>query len=367
MSNSGVYEDEIESLPDNESQSDNESLYIDSPSDGYFAPRYHPQETFVENSSIWAESDDKAREAAQERSREVETSTASRTSPRASLRSPVWATESTPLLDAGPAPPDYAAATAGRRTDQNVASSGRSQSSVADVVSSIADRLSGLSGEREPREVLQHTPQPARRRSARHPSRSTRVSRTSYGSIDSGEIDLGDAADPADSPHLSYEEREWPFGERHNPFGSGLPFINGNNAFGQNFPFRNNYAPFNFMRQPQQMGDQLPATAQEEQQHGDQTPLPRWRNDTKKPRRRFLRRCCRPFVTISVLLAITLLFMALLMYHLANNSSEVHVPEDHGDDGSHGNDGSTPKGRPNTASRAYGLTHPLACLSRRKC
>ena len=93
--------------------SDDESLIdVDSPADGYFVRRDLPQETFVENPVRVSE--DKAREAAEER--QLPRSVPSTAQPQsvAASRQPVGFDESAPLLDAGPAPPDYYQATGGR-------------------------------------------------------------------------------------------------------------------------------------------------------------------------------------------------------------------------------------------------------------
>ena len=122
MANSGLYdsdfEDDVRSMYNaNDVDSDSGSLLdVDSPADGYFEPRSHPQETFVQNPTT-AEQAAKAIEAAQEHSPapDAPAGRAPSSSPPTS-RSPVWAADGqAPLLDAGPAPPDYAAATAGRR------------------------------------------------------------------------------------------------------------------------------------------------------------------------------------------------------------------------------------------------------------
>lgn len=121
MANSGIYEEDY--------ASDHDSLYADadSPADGYFTQRPFPASQFVENSSITAEADAKAREAAESRASSSEAQpqpSSQRTSPTFATRSPVWAQpdEQTPLLDAGPAPPDYAAATAHRRGESSSSS-----------------------------------------------------------------------------------------------------------------------------------------------------------------------------------------------------------------------------------------------------
>lgn len=132
MSNTGLYFDS-ESENENETRSryndsDEESLVdVDSPADGYFERREHPQTTYMPNPATRPRSEeDKAREAAAERSgtrQEEQARSPARERERPPShgdqpRSPVWtANENTPLLDAGPAgpPPDYAAATADRR------------------------------------------------------------------------------------------------------------------------------------------------------------------------------------------------------------------------------------------------------------
>nr|POE88406.1 hypothetical protein CFP56_11634 [Quercus suber] len=119
---------ETETLPDqdrdlldtdNTADEDEALEFADSPADGYFTSRDHPQHTFVHRSAVQAESDRKAREAAQSQAE----SHARRTMPpRATSAGPVDsppfqnpALSNAPILDAGPAPPDYAAATAHRQ------------------------------------------------------------------------------------------------------------------------------------------------------------------------------------------------------------------------------------------------------------
>ncbi|KAK5132591.1 hypothetical protein LTR08_008790 [Meristemomyces frigidus] len=129
MANSGIYESDYDSHSEAEehaeASSDTASLYADadadSPSDGYFAQRAHPQHTFVaQQAPAQPDAEAKAREAAAERSQRSSSSTSSppsqnlEASSTSSTPSPVWPRESTPLLDAGPPPPDYAAAIAHR-------------------------------------------------------------------------------------------------------------------------------------------------------------------------------------------------------------------------------------------------------------
>nr|OQO22472.1 hypothetical protein B0A51_10104 [Rachicladosporium sp. CCFEE 5018] len=192
MANSGIYEEDY--------ASDHDSLYSEnnSPSDGYFEQRAFPSENFVENSSVTAESDAKAREAAESRSGDAQPgpqSPSARSSPTSPTRTPQWprSTEQTPLLDAGPAPPDYAAATAHRRAGSE-GSDGSSPSSP--------------------------------------------IRPQSYGSISS----QSEAA-----PHDHEQDRQWPFGARSNPLTSpNFPFgPAGDPRDSPNFPFGPNGDPRN--------------------------------------------------------------------------------------------------------------------------
>ena len=132
MSNTAIYDSDSEPEGSRYDDSDEESLVdVDSPADGYFERREHPQTTYVPNPSTQPQQpseEDKAREAAAERREQRQRQEASASagerererppSHHSQPRSPVWAVdENTPLLDAGPAgpPPDYAAATADRR------------------------------------------------------------------------------------------------------------------------------------------------------------------------------------------------------------------------------------------------------------
>lgn len=192
MANSGIYEEDFLS------DSDHDSLYsdADSPSDGYFTQRPFPESQFVENSTITAEADAKAREAAASRAPSSQAQPSSQNvSPASPTRSPIWenADEHTPLLDAGPAPPDYAAATAHRRAGSQFSEDSADQ--------------------------------------AQSPPRS-------YGSIaspTSGNARLDHQGDDRQRPFSSrgnpFESPDFPFGPRGNPFTQpGFPF-------GQNSPF----------------------------------------------------------------------------------------------------------------------------------
>ena len=113
MANTAAFEDSDVDERRSAYDSDDESLIdVDSPADGYFAHRDHPRETFVQNPL--RESQEKAQEAARERqaSRSVPATVESQSA--TASRPSVDFDESAPLLDAGPAPPDYYQATAGR-------------------------------------------------------------------------------------------------------------------------------------------------------------------------------------------------------------------------------------------------------------
>ena len=105
------------------SDSDGESIDVDSPSDGYFNRRAHPQVIFAQNPANIPEAKDKAEEAAGQHTSGLVNDPISRiSSPAASVRSHTLSVDSshlhTVVSDAGPAPPDYAAATAGRSAAQ---------------------------------------------------------------------------------------------------------------------------------------------------------------------------------------------------------------------------------------------------------
>ncbi|OQO00861.1 hypothetical protein B0A48_13548 [Cryoendolithus antarcticus] len=261
MANSGRYEDDY--------ASDHDSLYSEnnSPSDGYFEQRAFPSENFVENSSVTAESDAKAREAAESRSGESEPgpqSPSSRSSPVSPTRTPQWPrpTEQTPLLDAGPAPPDYAAATAHRRAGSE-----------------------GSDGST--------------------PSSPTRPQ--SYGSISS---------QPETAPHDHEQDRQWPFVARGNPLTSpnfpfgptGDPRNNPNFPFGPNgdprnspdFPFGSrgrpgapNATPFFPSGQPQSMSSEPPRYSDEtDAEHGELRNRRGRRQERRRTWRRRLSKIC---------------------------------------------------------------------------
>lgn len=183
MSNTGLYESDSEPEGTRYGDSDEESLVdVDSPADGYFERREHPQTTFIPHPATQSSrsEEDKAREAAAERrghqqhagtsGRPEGTERQSPPSHHSQPRSPVWtADENTPLLDAGPAgpPPDYAAATADRRHRRE--GSGGSYGSLSDSAFSADHPLvrnglmseQGVFGHRSEPQSMRDTPAPS--------------------------------------------------------------------------------------------------------------------------------------------------------------------------------------------------------------
>ncbi|KAF2160469.1 hypothetical protein M409DRAFT_70435 [Zasmidium cellare ATCC 36951] len=118
MADTGIYEEDYDS--DSSAlgvDSDVESNFADSPADGYFSERPHPRETFVENSSISAAADAKARERAEERL----------SLPSSPTRSVEWAEAETPSANQEDAPPDYESAISSRPSTQSHQPFGQSQ------------------------------------------------------------------------------------------------------------------------------------------------------------------------------------------------------------------------------------------------
>ena len=283
MANSGIYEDEFDLDPG----SDHESPYdADSPSDGYFTNREHPQETFVENSSVQAESEAKAREAAEESQASSAAATRStRTSPTASpvsaSRTPVWADESAPILDAGPPPPDYAAATA-------------------------------------------HRPPTASTREVAQPRSSSPNSIPSYGSITP-------PGQSVNMPPAESAQAQWPFGQNGNPFTH------------PNFPFGAMGGPFGVNRAPQHMRDGSDGDSSTDEESGL---MGRRRSKPGKSRRygkpgkggrgRDRRRWrCKPMAFVNVCLAIVVVALICFVGYTTRDSS-------HGADSHHPNTPTSP-------------------------
>ncbi|KAK0249196.1 hypothetical protein B0A54_09392 [Friedmanniomyces endolithicus] len=320
MSGSGIYEDEFEG-------SDHESLYADSPSDGYFTQREIPNETFVEQSSVQAESEAKAREAAENQSASSVAVPPSHSSPCSSIRSPVWSDEYTSLRDAGPAPPDYAAATADR--DRGPAPDGQTRS-----VQTTADGNS-----RPP---------------------------TSYGTIDRGgsgdgrpsqssgrERPLGQRNHPSD-PNFPFGPSGSPFGASGSPFGaSGSPFGASGSPFGASgspfgpggSPFGPSGSPFGVTGQPQSMQD----SQDQHEWAGEQLGL-LGRTRRSKGWRPRSGRWCRLATLASIALGLVVLVLVVIYAIVARGASREDTPVPRkGDDGNISPNGTEP--RP-------GLEHP---------
>ncbi|KAK0272912.1 hypothetical protein LTR35_012582 [Friedmanniomyces endolithicus] len=223
MSGSGIYEDEFE-------ESDHESLYADSPSDGYFTQRDIPTETFVEQSSVQAESEAKARVAAENQSASSGAAPPSHTSPGSSFRSPVWSDEYTSLRDAGPAPPDYAAATADRNRGPALGGQARSVQTTATVNSRPPTSYGTIDRRRSGDGILSQSPERER--------------------------PLGQWNNPS-GPNIPFGPSGSPFGASGSPFGTrGSPFGPRENPFGPGgSPFGPSGSPFGLAGQPQSMRD----------------------------------------------------------------------------------------------------------------
>ena len=306
MSGSGIYEDDFEG-------SDHESLYADSPSDGYFTQRDIPNQTFVEQSSVQAESEAKAREAAENQSASSIAAPPSHTSPGSSIRSPVWTDEYTSLRDAGPAPPDYAAATADR--NRGLAPEGQ--------IPSVQTTADG---------------------NLRSP--------TSYGTIDRGR--------PSDGILSQGPERERSLGQRNNlsgpnfPFGpSGSPFGASESPFGASgspfgvsgSPFGRSGSPFGVAGPPQSMRD----SQDQDDRAGEQLGL-LGRTQRSKGWRQRSGRWCRLATLASVALGLAVLALVLLLATVARGASRVSTPAPRkGDDGNIS---------PNRTEPRPGLEHP---------
>ncbi|KAK3073737.1 hypothetical protein LTR53_004434 [Teratosphaeriaceae sp. CCFEE 6253] len=285
MASSGIHEEDFDG-------SDHESLYADSPTDGYFTQREHPTETFVEQSSVQAESEAKAREAAEDRDRAAPQAATppSQRSPTSSTRSPIWADESTPLLDAGPAPPDYATATAGRRQSASLAE--RPASAQESASTPLFQPSNYGSIDRSTRTTGSRT----------HRTRSTRSSRSSTST----------------DRHV---DREWPFGSRNNPFGANFPYGANGSPFGANFPFGPN-GPFGAGGPPQSMGGM-----QEEGDHADEEGGNGRRSKVKNKNRWWKKqrpaRYCSPVRLINIFLGIAVIGLIVLLARLTREASRV--------------------------------------------
>lgn len=283
--------DEEPSLIDHEeSLADVESNYAESPSDGYFTHREHPGETFVEQQSpAHTEPEAKAREARLDPPNPFSSSSQVDSLPT-SNRPPAWADETTPILDAGPAPPDYAAAT--------------------------ANRLETRSRQRQ--EMQRVTDQEAAPRS--------------YGSFESN--------GSVQAQHQTSEQSElhWPLGNRGNPFDhsqwrfgrNGNPFASLSSAFGANGgPFASQ-GPRQSM---QDTGNQTRSANSTLSDSSVEEGLLRSRQERpdrlRSPGRRICG-CCRPATLLNLLFIAMIMGLAVLIARLVRDASSSDVPADKG-------------------------------------
>lgn len=301
MSSSGVYEDDYEQA------SDDGSLYADSPSDGYFNHREHPQETFVEQSSVQAESEAKAREAAESRASSSPTLPSSHVSTNASARETVWANENTPLLDAGPAPPDYAAATANRTRAQEPSRhvAGSSQHSRLSSYGSI------------------NSSQPDTHVSDEQSERQWPLG--NQGSPFSSNFPFGPRSNPSghDSHTINEQsERQWPLGSQGNPFGSNFPFGPRSSPFGHGSQPGNSDGPFSTNGQPQSMRDGRADEERGTSARASQSPTRRgWQRRWQR-----VGGCCRPTSILNIFLALLVIGLILLLARVTRQASRSGVP-----------------------------------------
>ncbi|KAI7486503.1 hypothetical protein KC351_g3300 [Hortaea werneckii] len=276
-----------------ESLADVESNYAESSYDGYFTHREHPGETFVEQSPAPTESEAKARDARHDPPNLFDSSSQEHSQPT-SVRPPTWADESTPILDAGPAPPDYAAATANRLERNN--------------------------------------------RQQQIPQRSSEQAATSrsYGSFESN------ASDQLQHQTSEQNELHWPLGNRGNPFDhsqwrfgrNGNPFARSNSAFGSIS------RPFASQGQQQSMQDTgnrirgantLPSDSNVE----EGLLRPRQERSVRAGcHRRRKCGCCRPAGLLNLVFITMIVGLVVLIVHLVHDASSSDVPADKGRYGS---------------------------------
>ncbi|KAK4548637.1 hypothetical protein LTR36_009548 [Oleoguttula mirabilis] len=275
MSDSGIYDSDYEDASDASESLYAESPYADSPADGYFSQRDHPPETFIEQSSVQGESEAKAREAAASRSNSSPATPPSQTSPTTSTQSPIWVVESTALFDAGPAPPDYAAATADRtRNAQSPEPAATSDQNVA------------------------ATP-------------------TDYGSI---------ARPRQESPPAPPAEQtgaQWPLGNRGNPFGADFPYGPRGSPFGPNFPFGPNGHPLANQAPRQSMQDAAADHGPADEETALVAPK---RSKHSKCSWKCSRRCCKPSTALNYLLILLVVGLVVLIVRATRETSKTGVP-----------------------------------------
>lgn len=279
MSNTGFHQEDFDDLSEIDDTSSVGSL-DESPSDGYFSPRDHPQVTFVQNSSVQEESESKAREAAERQASSSGAVPPSHSSPASSTGSPAWATESTPLLYAGPPPPDYAAATSTRPHTQNI------------------------SGHQETAVQNPHEPQQ---------------------SIGSNFIQASDSTEQSG--------RQWLFGSLGRQHNANSPHQrNGPPTPGFNFPFGPNARPFDFHEQRQNVANRTVQDADPDGS-GRRYDLPRWKHGREHNRRRkCARKCCKPRSFLNIALVLAVIFLITLLSRMARQTREPGNSSSNGDE-----------------------------------
>ncbi|KAI6797624.1 hypothetical protein KC361_g3838 [Hortaea werneckii] len=255
-----------------ESLADVESTYDESPSDGYFTHREHPEETFVEQSPVHTEFQSKAREARDDPPHSFGRSSQEDRLPT-SMTPPTWTDETTPILDAGMAPPDYAAATANRL--------------------GMSSRLP---------QTLQ-------------PSTEQAVTSRSYGSFES--------RGSSEPQHQTSEQNElhWPLGNRGNPFDHRQWRFgpNGNPFASSNSPFGSITGPFAHQGPRQSMQD-----TGNRVRSGDSTP----------PDSNVEEGLLRPAALLNLLFITMVVGLVMLIMRLVHDASSSDVPADRGKHGS---------------------------------
>ncbi|KAH9832385.1 hypothetical protein Tdes44962_MAKER02048 [Teratosphaeria destructans] len=251
---------------------DHDSLYAESHTeslaDGAISSKGHPEGSFVEQPSIQADADNEAPVEAGQRASRAETSPPAQ-SPVSFIETIRWPQETAPVLDAGPAPPDYAAATAPGPRDEDSSS-----------------RLVG------------------------------------YGSVP------WDASSPArERPAEGQNELMWPLGSRNNALVPGFPFRHTQDCSGDPLsplsqhsgppaslsgPFRLiNGGPFAPRHEPEAMVDTSVHDASMHETH----PLLRHRQN-KQSRRwlmRIRRTCCEPLSILNAFLILAIISLTLLL------------------------------------------------------
>ncbi|EMD00779.1 hypothetical protein BAUCODRAFT_182983 [Baudoinia panamericana UAMH 10762] len=217
-------------------------------------------------------------------------------SPVSSVRSSVWSLQTGPILDAGPAPPDYAAAVASRARQQHPELPAHAQEPQPDR-HELRNHEAGSYGTMRQEQTPTSAAQAAGDRQRSLGSESELTSQNAVSGTQShGGI-----------------EREWPFGNRNNPFTN-------------NFPFGTGGSPFDYLGQPQSMQDvqrQQQQTAPQQQESGDddggeeQGLLSRRRKGGRKRRWRRIRACCcSPAAVLNLIFGAALVGIIILLVRL---------------------------------------------------